>query len=196
MAHLQDGDTDWIRWPHRIHWSPRHPSIHPPPHLTSTPPSLSLPLPSCATCAHVAVSNDGPSLGGREGESRVLGGADQGRLWSYGLWTGTWWVGWICEGEGEDEGGGWGARVRVMVRVRVRVRMEDEGRGWRWGSGLGWGLGLLFVWVKRNFIQEDQTGWTSNFVCVFFMHRWWCCQKEFGWNWVLVVFYIDLNFKI
>ena len=30
--------------------------------------------------------------------------------------------------------------------------------------------GILFVWAKRNFILEDQTGWTSNFVCVFFMH--------------------------
>ena len=32
------------------------------------------------------------------------------------------------------------------------------------------GLHVLFVWAKRNFIFVDQTGWTSNFVCVFFMH--------------------------
>ena len=30
---------------------------------------------------------------------------------------------------------------------------------------------LLFIWAKRNFILVDQTGRTSNFVCVFFMHR-------------------------
>ena len=30
---------------------------------------------------------------------------------------------------------------------------------------------VLFVWAKRNFFVADQTGWTSNFVCVFLVHR-------------------------
>ena len=33
------------------------------------------------------------------------------------------------------------------------------------------GSKVLFIWAKRNFILVDQTGWTSNFVYVFFMHQ-------------------------
>ena len=44
------------------------------------------------------------------------------------------------------------------------ARVSVAGRIIEWGS-------ILFVWAKRNFIFVDQTGWTSNFVCVFFMHR-------------------------
>ena len=61
------------------------------------------------------------------------------------------WLFFVFYGAGERRVG-----LRSLARSRIERATDNE---------------LLFVWAKRNFIFVDQTGWTSNFLCVFFMHR-------------------------
>ena len=62
-----------------------------------------------------------------------------------------------------------GPRCRCRDR-NVAFSNSCRGSYWKVLRPLPFGF-ILFVWAKRNFFLVDQTGWTSTFVCVFFMHR-------------------------
>ena len=132
-------------------------------------------------------------IGEKAAHKRTRPDARQEQRWYQGWYDGAAYIYWR-EGSTEKNSpgcalGAAGAGTNGGTMERATKRPFNKKRlGYWMATGIGafsndraiaTGIGafsndratVLFVWAKRNFIFVDQTGWTSKFVGVFFMHR-------------------------